>query len=343
MHYALAFFFGFFEEIGVGKAMKKWLYLVITCIILTGLVVATLQVIESMNNDSKSQVKEVKEVQKVKEPTFEEKLQQEEPIADMDSYQIDLKSKEALLVNMDNEEIIFSKNAEDKAYPASLTKLMTVLVGIEEISNLQTEVTVPASIFDYLTKENASVAGFNPNEIVTAKDLLYGIMLPSGADASLSIAMHVSKTEQAFVELMNSKAQELGMTNTHFENVEGLHDTNHYTTAHDLMKLMKYAMKNEEFREIIMAKQYKVPSTNYRPNGFSFASTLFSKLDQTKVRDYTLLGGKTGYTPESGLSLVSVAEKNGKNYIMVMMNAEGTNRTEQSNIIDTLNLYQAIQ
>ncbi|MBQ0137791.1 MAG: D-alanyl-D-alanine carboxypeptidase [Kurthia sp.] len=323
--------------------MKKWFYLLIACIILAGLVLATTQVMESMGNDSKSQAKETKEIEKVKEPTFEEKLQQEKPIADVNTYDVTLKSEEALLIDSDSEKILFSKNAENKAYPASLTKLMTVLVGIEEIADLQTEVTVPTSIFDYLVRENASVAGFNPNEVVTAEDLLYGVMLPSGADASLSIAMHVSKTEAAFVDLMNAKAQELGMSNTHFENVEGLHDENHYTTAHDLMKLMKYAMKNEDFKKIITSQNYEVPSTNYRPNGFSFASTLFSKLDMTKVRDYTLLGGKTGYTPESGLSLVSVAEKNGKNYIMVMMNADGTNRTEQYNITDTLNLYEAIQ
>lgn len=323
--------------------MKKWLYIIIACIILAGVALAVTQVIEAMNNDSSSEVKVVKTVEKAKEPTFKEKLQQEKAIEDLHAFEIELKSKEALLVDLTSEEVVFAKNAETKAYPASLTKLMTVLVGIEELDNLQTKVTVPASIFDYLTKENASVAGFNPNEEVTAEDLLNGVMLPSGADASLSLAMHVSGTGAAFVQLMNKKAEELGMTNTHFENVEGLHDNNHYTTAHDLMKLMKYAMKNDDFKKIITTKKYQVVSTNYRPQGFSFASTLFSKLDLTKERDYTLLGGKTGYTPESGLSLVSVAEKNGKEYVLVMMNAEGTNRTEQYNITDTLNMYQAIQ
>lgn len=323
--------------------MKKWLYIIITCVVILGLAIATTQVMESLNKDSTVESEKSEESEKAIEPTFEEKLQSEEPIVDLNTFNIKVKSKESLLININSGKVLFAKNAENKAYPASLTKLMTVLVGIEEINNLQTKVTVPTSIFDYLTKENASVAGFNPNEVVTAEDLLNGVMLPSGADASLAIAMHVSGTEAAFVKLMNKKAQKLGMKNTQFKNVEGLHDVNHYTTAHDLMKLMKYAMRNEAFKKIITTKKYQVTATNYRPQGFSFSSTLFSKLDMTKKRNYTLLGGKTGYTPESGLSLASVGEKNGQTYILIMMNADGTNRTEQYNITDTLKMFEAIQ
>lgn len=320
--------------------MKKWLYIVVACVILVGITVGVTQVIDAFKGESTQQEKVKKH--KVKQLTFEEKLQQEKEIEDLNSYNLNLKSKEVLLVNMTTNEVEYAKNAEEKSYPASLTKLMTVLVGLEQIKDLQTKVTVPASIFPYLTKENASVAGFMSEEEVTAEDLLNGVMLPSGADASLAIALHVSGTEKEFVKLMNKQAEKLGMSNTNFENVEGLHDENHYTSAHDLMKLMKYALQNPDFRKILTTEKYRVNSTNLRPQGFSFSSTVFSKLDTTKERSYTILGGKTGYTPESGLSLASLAKKGNAEYVLITMNAEGTNRTEQYNIVDTLNIYEAI-
>lgn len=323
--------------------MKKWLYLIASCVILSGITVGIVQFIESTKDKVSVNNKEVNKKEVVVEPTFEEKLQQEKPIADVNTMELSIKSEKALLINLSTDEIIFAKSAEERAFPASLTKVMTVLVGIEEIKDLQTKVTVPPTIFDYIAQANASVAGFNPNEIVTAGDLLHGIMLPSGADASLAIALHVANSEKEYVQLMNAKAKELGMNDTHFENVEGLHHNNHYTTAHDQMKLLKYALRNEEFKKIFMAQKYKVTSTNYRPEGFVFSSTLFSKLDMQKERSFTLLGGKTGYTTEGGLSLISMAEKNGMDYALVVMNAPGTNRTKQFNITDTLKIYEAIE
>lgn len=321
--------------------MKKWLYIVVACIILAGLTIGITQAIELFSGDS-AQHETKKKVATIKELTFEEKLQQEKAIENVDNYDIKIKSEEALLINLTTNEVEFAKNAEEKAYPASLTKLMTVLVGLEQINDLNTKVTVPNSIFTYLTQENASVAGFNPDEVVTAEDLLNGIMLPSGADASLAIAIHVSGNEKEYVKLMNEQAAKLGMTNTHFENVEGLHDENHYTTAHDLMKLMKYALQNPDFRKILTTEKYQVKSTSRRGQGFTFSSTLFSKLDMSKERGFSILGGKTGYTIESGLSLASLANKGDTEYALIAMNAAGTNRTEQFNIVDTLNLYGAI-
>lgn len=323
--------------------MKKWLYILAACVILSGITIGIVQFVESTKEKMTINKKEISEKEIVVQPTFEEELQQEEAIKDVNTLDVTIKSKKALLINLTTEEIMFAKAAEERAFPASLTKVMTVLVGIEEIKDLQTKVTVPTTIFDYLTQVNASVAGFNPNEVVTAEDLLHGIMLPSGADASLAIALHVANSEKEYVKLMNAKAKELGMNQTHFENVEGLHHDNHYTTAHDQMKLLKYAMRNEDFKKIFMAQSYKVPSTNYRPQGFSFKSTLFSKLDMQKERGFTLLGGKTGYTTEAGLSLISVAEKNGMDYALVVMNAPGTNRTEQINITDSLKMYETIE
>lgn len=310
------------------------------CMLVLG--VATVATVMFIDKGQQTDEKKVDKENKKIVPEVVKPKEIELPIADKNDLQLKLKSKEVLLFDLTDEKVIFAKNADQKAFPASLTKMMTVLVAIEEIDNLHTKVTVPASIFPYITNANASVAGFQPNEQVEAKDLLYGVMLPSGADASLALALHVSGNEKDFVKLMNQKAKTLGMNNTKFKNVEGLHDHQHYTTAHDLMKLVQYAVKNPSYRKIFEAKQHTVASTSYRAQGLSFKSSMFSKLDMTKKRNFILLGGKTGYTPESGLSLASLASKNGKEYAAIVLNAPGTNRTEQFNILDTLKLYKAM-
>lgn len=174
-----------------------------------------------------------------------------------------IKSKEVLLINLNTNQVLYAKEAEKRAYPDSLTKLMTVTVALENIPNLQNKVTVPNSIFDYIQQTNASIVGFKPNEKVRVEDRLYGVMLHSGADAPLAIAKYVVGDEKNFVHLMNEKLKELDMNQTHFENVEGLHHGNHYLTAYDLMKLLQYGMKNITFKEIFSAKQYGVQKRIY--------------------------------------------------------------------------------
>lgn len=322
--------------------MKKWIYLIVGLIILAGASIAAIQLLENDRSETSQQVSN----HGFSKPKIEKEktaIEKNEAIENQNTSQLKIKSEEALLIELSSEKVLFAKNADRKAYPASLTKLMTVLVGVEENKNIQSLAEVPASIFPYLTNANASMAGFSPNEKVTIEDLLNGAMLPSGGDASLALALHTAKSEKAFVQLMNEKAKSLGMENTHFKNVEGLHEKGHYTTAHDLMKLMTYGMKIPAFKKVITAQKYYVKPTNMHPSGLTLNSSLFTKLDLNKKRSYTLLGGKTGYTPESGLSLASIAEKNGKLYVAITMNAPGTNRTTQYNVLDTLDLYQSIK
>lgn len=315
--------------------MKKIVYISVAAIILSGFVIALMQVQELFATEKTKQVvmKKSIENEKVKEP----------PIQNINTLKKNIKSKEALLINLNTNQVLYAKEAEKRAYPASLTKLMTVIVALENIPNLQNQITVPNSIFDYIQQANASIAGFKPNEKATAEDLLYGVMLPSGADASLAIAKYVARDEKNFVHLMNEKAKELEMDQTHFENVEGLHHDNHYSTAHDLMKLLQYGMKNPTFKEIFSAKQYVVQKTNFRPQGFSFVSTMFNKVNPNKKRTFTFVGGKTGYTLESGLSLASVANKKGQTYALVTLNAKGTANGEPMHIADAITLYSAIK
>ncbi|VEI08614.1 D-alanyl-D-alanine carboxypeptidase family protein [Kurthia zopfii] len=322
--------------------MKKWIYLIVGLVILAGASIAAVQLIENDRSEI-SQQEHNKGINKPKAKKEKTAIEKDEPIKDQNTSNMKIKSEEALLIDLSSEKVLFAKNADQKAYPASLTKLMTVLVGVEENKNIHSIAEVPAAIFPYLTSANASMAGFSPNEKVTIEDLLNGAMLPSGGDASLALALHTAKNKKEFVKLMNEKAKALGMTNTNFKNVEGLHEKGHYTTAHDLMKLMTYGMKIPAFKKVITAQKYYVKPTNMHPSGLTLNSSLFTKLDMNKKRGYTLLGGKTGYTPESGLSLVSIAKKNGKLYVAITMNAPGTNRTTQYNVLDSLDLYKSIK
>lgn len=145
-----------------------------------------------------------------------------------------LSSSNLILMRLSDRAILMEEGSEDRIYPASLTKMMTALIVIEQMPDLDERVLLSASLFEPLREENASVAGFLEDENVRAKDLLYGILLPSGAECCVGLANHIAGSEESFVTLMNNKAAELGMENTHFTNTTGLHDPNHYTTVKDL-------------------------------------------------------------------------------------------------------------
>lgn len=245
-----------------------------------------------------------------------------------------LHSPNAILVRLNDHTILMQKKIEQKIYPASLTKIMTATVAIENLHDLQKKIELSSSMFQKLNKENASMAGFQPNEEVKAIDLLYGMMLPSGAECCIGLADHISGSEQAFVDKMNQKAKSLGMSNTHFTNATGLQDQNHYTTVKDLSILLSYALKNSTFQEIFTTSSHSTASTNKHPDGITFKSTLFKNIQNSTLKSGKILGGKTGYTDEAGLCLASFAQVNGKKYILVTAGAKGNHQTEQYDIDD---------
>lgn len=255
---------------------------------------------------------------------------------------VNLHSSNAILVNLDTNKILLDKDSDEIIYPASLTKIMTVLVAIENIPNLQEKILLPKSIFKNLYEENASMAGFLPNEEVTAEDLLYGSMLPSGADASIGLADYITGSESKFVKLMNEKAKQLGMKNTHFTNATGLHHPNHYTSVKDISILLQYALTNNTFRDIYTAERYSIKSTNLHPEGMTVTSRMFKNLNAIENTRGEIIGGKTGYTEQAGLCLASLATIKGEEYILVTVGAQGDSRTEQFNITDALAVYQQL-
>ncbi len=268
--------------------------------------------------------------------------QLEMPQKSDDMFNIDLYSSNAILVSLEDHTILLDKNSEEIIYPASLTKLMTVLVALENIPDLNEKIILKNRVFTNLYEENASMAGFLPNEEVTAEDLLYGAMLPSGAEASIGLAESIAGSESGFAQLMNEKAQQLGMTNSHFMNATGLHHPDHYTTVKDLSILLQSALVNPIFREVYTAERYSIKSTNRHPEGITLTSRLFNYLNTNQVTKGKIIGGKTGYTEQAGLCLASLASINGEEYLLVTVGAEGDPRSEQFNITDALAVYQKL-
>lgn len=234
----------------------------------------------------------------------------------------EIQSEYACMIRNSDGEVIVDKKADKKIYPASMSKIMTAIVALENLDNLSTPVTVYPEDIDPNFLAEASMAGFEPYEEVPVIDLLYGIMLPSGAEACEAVATTVSKTTEEFIELMNKKAEELGLKGTHFTNVSGLHDEDHYTTCHDMALLMQYAMKNDTFRQIAGKSEYTCSSTAQHPEGLYLASTVFAGMPQTSFPNGAVFeGGKTGTTDEAGKCLVSAAAFYGEEYYLVTANA----------------------
>jgi len=252
-----------------------------------------------------------------------------------------LNSSNAILIRLTDHTILMQKNSEEKIYPASLTKIMTAIVAIENLPDLKEESKLTNSTFQGLYEADASMAGFQTGEKVRAIDL-YGVMLPSGAECCIGLADQVEGSEQNFVKIMNQKAAVLGMDNTRFENAIGLHNENHYTTVKDLAILLSYAMQNDTFREIFTSSRHSTQPTNKHPGGITFYNTMFEELNNQNIIDGKFLGGKTGYTDEAGLCLASLAKVGNKEYILITAGAKGDHHSEQYNITDALAVYNSI-
>jgi len=255
-----------------------------------------------------------------------------------------LHSPNALLIHAQTGEVLFEQNATQRMYPASLVKMMTALVAIENIESLSEMVFLDESMFQPIRNANATRAGFFPNDSVHAIDLLFGLMLPSGAECAIGLAEHVAGSEDAFVEMMNTRAAELGMTNTNFVNTTGLHDSNQFSTAQDMAILLRYAMDNEVFHRIITAPHHSTGQTRLQPGGITFHSTLFSRMESAYVGGGTILGGRTGFTSQAGQNLASFAEIGGEIYILVTSGAQtnGNHLTQALHIEDAMAVYSAI-
>lgn len=254
--------------------------------------------------------------------------------ADIGIANLSLHSQNALLLN-ESGKSLFEKNADAIIYPASLTKIMTAIVAIEENDDLRKHTMIDPQTIATFTAQNASMAGFKGGDFVTVEDLLYGTVLPSGADATATLANVIAGSEENFVELMNNKAKELGMHDTHFVNASGLHDAKHVSSVRDLSKLFRYALENPTFFKILTTKSYKTTV----PEELIMSNTLLTKIPGA---EQAIVGGKTGYTPEAGLCLASLLEKNGHYFLLITANATGNIRVEPLHVQDALSVHAAL-
>ncbi len=254
-----------------------------------------------------------------------------------------LTAKYGVLLDCENNKIYAGKNYKKKAYPASLTKLMTVIVALENCDDISDTYKFTKSDIKSLADANASVAGFSAGEKVTVEDLLYGAMLPSGADATLGLANYVAGSEKEFVKLMNAKVKELGLTGTHFSNASGLHDDDHYSTVLDMAMIVEYALNNDkisdEFIKIISAKDYTTYKSNKHEAGIPLSSIFMSRYDGFYIdrdedgkEDADIIGGKTGFTDESGYSLASVYKIEDTYYVCVTMKSTTAETATSDNL-----------
>lgn len=267
--------------------------------------------------DEPEKTETVKDEVKVEKPqkisyTFKESLPPPNPTND---------AKSIIIIDKSDNSVVTERNAHRKEYPASTTKIMTLLVAVENLKDLNDTFTMTYAITDPLYVEEASVAGFLNNEVVTMTDLLYGTILPSGADAATGLALTVADSEEEFVKLMNKKVKELGLKNTHFTNPTGLHHEDNYSTAYDMAIILDAAMQNELCREILSTYQHTTAVTPQHPEGILLSSTLFSHMYGSEPKTATVLGGKTGFVNESGYCIASFGKGNetGKEYIVVSM------------------------
>lgn len=252
-------------------------------------------------------------------------------------------SNEAILIDAETGVVLDEKSPDTQAFPASVTKIMTLYIACQELTDYDEVYPLPREIYDTLYYQDLSTAGYECEEPVTINDLLYGLMLRSGAECCLGLANKVAGSEAAFVELMNAEAEELGMTGTHFMNCTGLHDANHYSTVRDMATLLRAGLQNDKFREVFSTTMYTSSSTITHPGGLTIYSTFYQTLSSMDFEGGSFIGGKTGFTSEAGLCLATAATINGHEYIFVTFGAyRGENDRSALHSIDAINTYQAL-
>ncbi len=224
-------------------------------------------------------------------------------------YSEEVVSTNAVLVNYEEDTIVASKGAKQRISPASMTKVLTVLVAAECITEEQLDdtMTITLEMTDYAYVNDCSAVGFLDGEVVTVRDLFYGTILPSGGDAALGLATYVAGSHEAFVEKMNRKLEMLGLADSsHFTNSVGLYDENHYSTVYDMAVIMKAALENDLCREVLTTRTYTTSSTAQHPEGITISNWFIRRIeDKDNETGGEVLGAKTGYVVQSKNCAVS--------------------------------------
>ncbi len=236
----------------------------------------------------------------------------------------------------DNLKLLCSKNEQEEISIASITKLMTAVVAIENIDDLNATLTVDYSIISQNLDTDLAVAGIFDGERLTYYDLLATMLIPSGADSAIYLSEIIFNNSTEFISKMNDKAKQLQMNNTHFSNVTGLDDEDNYSTIEDVAKLLKYVLENKTLKEIISTPTYTTTDKL-----LTVSSTIFRAPQRYGININYIMGGKTGTTEDAGICLASYSEDEGVELIAIVTGANMYS-TRPYNIIDSETLYEYI-
>ena len=241
-----------------------------------------------------------------------------------------------LLINLDTGKVIASKEGNVTINPASMTKILTLLVAVEHLDNIDNTFTMTQEIGDYVFKNDCSQVGFEVGEEIPVKDLLYGTILPSGADAAMCLAEYIAGSQEAFVDMMNDKLEELGLSDTaHFTNCIGVYDKDHYCTLLDMAMILKAAEENALCHEILNARTYLTTPTAEHPEGLQISNWFLRRIEDKDTHG-DVVGAKTGFVNESGCCGASYEISNdGTHYICVTADAWSSWRC----IYDQVDIY----
>ena len=263
------------------------------------------------------------------EPTIslEQPLEEPEPVNTYEAHTTDATvttgadviSERSIMIDLQSGDILMQKGYKDRICPASMTKVLTVLVAAEHLTDeeLDNKFTITHDITAYVWEHDLSAVNWADNEEVTVRDLLYGTILPSGADAAIGLATYIAGSEDAFVEMMNEKINELGLSSSsHFTNCVGLYDDNHYSTVYDIAMIMEAAIENDLAREVLSTKRYTTSSTAEHPDGIEISNWFLRRIED-KDTGGEVISAKTGFVNESKNCAVSYGKDNsGNEYII---------------------------
>lgn len=242
---------------------------------------------------------------------------------------LEINSRNVILYNLNDNSVIYEKNSKEVVQIASLTKIVTAVTVLENVEELDTEVTITYEMLQGLN--GYAKVGFKVGDKLTYLDLLYSLMLPSAADAAQALAISISGSIDEFAILMNNKVKEIGVTNSKFDNPVGMDSENNYSTAYDMSQILIYSLKNETFKEIFNSNYYTISSLNK-----TVKKTVISTGETYNLDTSMIEGAKTGFTYKAGLCLASTSSINGVNYLLITLGADANNF---DHIIDTINIY----
>ena len=253
-------------------------------------------------------------------------------------------SRAVYLYNLTDDKEVLSKNENERLAMASLTKIMTVRVALKHIDDLGSLAPIDVDAYHRAVDMNASMAGFFGGETTTFRDLLYATMLKSAGEAADSLAINVAGSMDNFVALMNKEAEDLGLTNTSYGNADGMDDPRNFQSAKDCAMLIKDSLNDGNFRAIFTKRDFVSTPTAEHPDGLYIDSTIFTPLSKYEQNGFEIIGGKSGTTDDAGLCWATLAVKNNKEYILVVMGVpyDDIDNLNDEQIKETLRIYENI-